>query len=42
MTKNNYIDGTPNRMPCRIERLQIDDHRAFSIIGLSLKSLLYS
>jgi hypothetical protein len=36
MTKNNYIDGTPNRMPCRIERLQIDNHRAFSIIGLGI------
>ena len=34
MTKKDNIDGTPNRMPCRIERLQIDNHRAFSIIGL--------
>ncbi len=32
--KEKLIDGTPNRMPCRIERLMIDNHRAFLIVGL--------
>ena len=34
MSDKKYIDGTPNRMPCRIERLLIDSHRAFLIVGL--------